>query len=177
MIDNFYNIENIEARFKEITGLDNTINLSIFPITEHISFPIRNDNKKSHGEVFTPIEIVDKMILLSNPNPIKYNLDLCAGRGQFTIRILRKFYNDNNNFDIYNYLTKFHWFNELNKSSAEELIYIFGNKINLAIGPSQELNTYPIDENKIWKYGIINWNINRWIEQDENILINTFFNI
>ena len=176
-MNNFYNILNIESRFKEITGLDSTIDLSIFPITEHIPFTTRNSNKKTHGEVFTPVEIVDKMLLISNPDPNKFNMDLCAGRGQFTIRMLRKFINENKKFDIEYYLKNLHWFNELNQTSVDELIYIFGDKINCANGPAQELQSYPIDENKNWVKGIIKWNGKNWDNKEVDKTINQFFDI
>jgi hypothetical protein len=100
-------------------------------------------------------------------------MDLCAGRGQFTIRMLRKFFNDNPNFDIINYLTNLHWFNELNEESCRELLVIFGSNINLAIGPAQELKSYP-EENDIWKKGIFKFHKNQWYEVDKNLEFKSF---
>jgi len=145
------NIEEIESRFLEVTGLQQ--DLSIFPVTELVQFPIRKDLSKSHGEVFTPPSLVDKMILTSLPLPNKFNMDLCAGRGQFTVRMLRYFTSHNASFDIKSYLTTYHWFNEFNLDSCHELLYIFGEEINLAAGPAQTLKSYP-EEKGIWKRGI-----------------------
>jgi hypothetical protein len=144
-------LTDIESRFLEITGLAQ--DLSIYPINELVHFPIRKDLSKSHGEVFTPISLVDQMLETSRPEPIKFNLDLCAGRGQFTVRMLRRFTHFNPQFQHKEYLEAFHWFNEINEDSCKELLYIFGSNINLAIGPAQELNTFP-EENGVWKKGL-----------------------
>lgn len=168
-------ITEIEKRFKEITGLSEKTDLTIYPITEHVGFEIRNEQKKESGEVFTPLELVDRMLEISNPNAAKFNMDLCAGRGQFTIRILRRFVNENPNFDINNYLRNFHWFNELNIQSCIELVYIFGENINLAIGPAQELQNYPTNfETNVWERGIYYWDLSykKWISKDITDLTN-----
>lgn len=158
-------LENIENRFKEITSVDNKTDLSLYPITEHIGFAIRVDNKKDKGEVFTPLNLVDKMLEISKPEPDKYNMDLCAGHGQFTVRMLRKFTNEQPEFNLTEYLQNLHWFNELNIQSCKELLYIFGNDINLAIGPAQELKSYPSDIKNMWQKGIFIWNdeVSKWI--------------
>lgn len=158
----------IESRFKEVTKLPSNTKIDYFPITEHIGFKIRLLEKKDHGEVFTPLNLVDRMINISKPNPDKFNMDLCAGHGQFTIRLLRKFYSDNNNFDVNNYLENVHWFNELNLYSALELIYIFGDRINLAIGPAEELKRYPQDTNEVWQKGIFYYdeNLQYWVKKN-----------
>lgn len=163
------NIQDIESRFLEVTGLPRKTDLTPYPLTEHIGFDIRNAHKKESGEVFTPLELVDRMLEISNPDPTKFNMDLCAGRGQFTIRILRRFVNQNPDFNIRYYLTNLHWFNELNVQSCIELIYIFGETINLAIGPAQELKNYPSDfETNIWNKGIYYWDaaIKKWVSKD-----------
>ena len=159
---------NIENKFKEITLLSQATDLSIYPITEHTGFEIRMNEKKEHGEVFTPIELVDKMIEISKPEPDKLNMDLCAGHGQFTIRILRKFVNENKNFNIYSYLQKYHWFNEYNIDSSLKLLYIFGENINLCVGPAQELKSMPTDINGFWLKGVFYWDqlLNRWSSKD-----------
>lgn len=162
MNKDFYYIENIENRFKEVTLLPHNLDISTFPITEHIGFEVRLKEKKENGEVFTPLEIVDKMIMGSDVKSNAYNMDLCAGHGQFTIRMLRKFYNDNPHFDIKEYLTQWHWFNEFNPVSSKELIYIFGKNINLLIGPAQELKKMQSDQNDIWFKGIYQWKNGYW---------------
>ena len=160
-------LENIETKFLEVTGLSQ--DLSQFPITELVQFPIRKELSKSHGEVFTPLSLVDKMLLTSNPQPDKFNLDLCTGRGQFTIRMLRKFTQENPDFDINNYLTQYHWFNEINEDSCGELIHIFGKDINLAIGPAQELSSYPEDSSGVWLRGIFKFHKGHWREVDHDL--------
>lgn len=158
-----------ERRFKEITGLDQ--DLSVFPITELAKFPIRKELSKSHGEVFTPPSIVDKMLLTSKPKCDAFNLDLCAGRGQFTIRMLRKFTLECSNFSIKDYLKKYHWFNEMNEESCREILSVFGVDINLAVGPAQELRSYPMEIDGIWKRGIYKFHEfdGSWKKVDENL--------
>lgn len=159
-------IEDLEHRFKEICNIE--ADFSIFPHTE-IYIQTRRQENSHLGEVFTPSMIVDKMLLTSNPQPDKFNLDLCAGRGQFSIRMLRKFTQDNPNFDINNYLTQYHWFNEYNPESCRELLYIFGNNINLAIGPAQELSSYPEDSSSVWLRGIFKFHKGHWHEVDHDL--------
>lgn len=161
-------IEAIETRFKEITGLPLSLDISKFPLTEHIGFAIRSKEKQELGEVFTPLHLVDKMIGIAKPEPTKFNMDLCAGHGQFTVRMLRKFKNDNPDFAIESYLKDLHWFNEFNVKSALDLLYIFGENINLAVGPAQELKNFPQDETKTWRRGIFYYepSIKRWIKSD-----------
>ncbi len=160
-------LEAIEARFKEITGLTQEIghwpldpnleNISIGELTKSphfFQFKIRKDLSKSNGEVFTPLLLVDKMLLISNPMATGFNLDLCAGRGQFTIRMLRMFKELDPHFNHLEYLKEKHWFNEMNIESCKELIYIFGEEINLVCGPAQELKKFFEKEEckGIWKY-------------------------
>jgi len=172
-------IFSIEKRFKEITLIPQGTDITSYPLTEHIGFEIRETEKKTNGEVFTPLELVDKMIEISKPKHTKFNMDLCAGHGQFTIRILRKFANEHPAFDIPSYLRYKHWFNEFNVDSAIKLIYIFGEDINLCVGPAQELKQMPCDENGIWLKGIFYWDasVKKWITKDitelENILNST----
>ena len=173
-------IEEVENRFKEICIIE--ADFTVFPHAE-IYKQIRRQENAHLGEVWTPSMIVDKMILTSNPQPDKFNMDLCAGRGQFTIRILRKFTQDNPSFDINNYLTQYHWFSEINEDSCRELLYIFGNKIdgtsvplNLAIGPAQELKSYPEDKNGVWLKGLFKYNekTKQWLEVDTNFNYKNF---
>jgi hypothetical protein len=172
-------IFSIEKRFKEVTLLPQGTDLTQYPLTEHIGFQIRETEKKTNGEVFTPLQLVDKMIEISKPVYNKFNMDLCAGHGQFTIRILRKFANEHPAFDIPSYLKNYHWFNEYNIDSSLKLIYIFGEFINLAVGPAQELKRMPCDENGIWLKGIFYWDetFKKWVSKDivelENILNST----
>lgn len=162
-------MDNIEKRFKEISGIPQSVKIDYFPIIDHIGFEIRLKEKGNNGEVFTPLEIVDKMINISNPKPNKFNMDLCSGWGQFTVRILRYFKETYTDFELNDYIKNFHWFNELNIESAKHLIYIFGTDINLAIGPGQELKNYPQTEYNVWERGIYYFNpdVKRWLKQNE----------
>lgn len=160
---------NTELKFLEITGINH--DLTIFPITELIQFPVRKELSKSHGEVFTPLKIVDHMIELSTPTSDKFNMDLCAGRGQYTIRMLRYFMQNEEHFNQDEYLKEKHWFNEFNPDSAKELLYIFGNDINLAVGPAQKLTEMPEDENGIWNKGIYVYNGKKWVKSDHTLTI------
>ena len=162
MQENFYQIDSIESRFKEVTLLPHSVDLSPYPLREHVGFEIRIKQKKEMGEVFTPLELVDKMVEIAHPQPDKFNMDLCAGHGQFTVRILRKFVNQNPDFNIQEYLKAYHWFNEFNPISAKDLVYIFGEEINLNIGPAQELKKMRSDENDVWLRGIFHWERGHW---------------
>lgn len=162
-------ISNIEFHFKQITEL--SLDLSVFPIVDQSQFAIRKELSKSHGEVFTPLHLVDKMIIIAAPSPSKFNMDLCAGRGQFTVRMLRMFYNQYSSFDINDYLTQYHWFNEFNENSCHELIQIFGKNINLAIGPAEQLQSYP-EEMDVWNKGMYKW----FDVQKKWIKVNSSFN-
>jgi hypothetical protein len=133
-------INTLERKFKQYTKLPMEIDMTIFPITDHIGFTVDIAKKKANGEVFTPLQIVDHMIELSRPDPTKFNMDLCAGRGQFTIRMLRYFVNNYPDFNMEEYLINRHWFNEFNPDNAQDIINIFGNNINLCIGPAQKLD-------------------------------------
>ena len=134
------NIETLEKKFKKYTGISPDLNMTIFPILQHTPFAINIKNKKQMGQVFTPLQIVDHMIEISQPRPDQHNMDLCAGRGQFTIRMLRYFTNRFPEFNMEEYLINRHWFNEFNPDNAQDIINIFGNNINLCIGPAQKLD-------------------------------------
>lgn len=150
-------IENIESKFKEITGIQQEVDLSVWPLVQHVGFNIRTEEKQKMGEVFTPLQLVDRMIEISKPLPNQFNLDLCAGHGQFTVRILRYLTNNFPDFNLQEYLSTYHWFNELNPESVVFLQEIFGHNINIAAGPAEALKSYP-QENTIWKPGIYYWN-------------------
>ena len=140
----------IEHRFSQLTDI--CLDLSVFPITESSNQPHR-DFKESHGEVFTPIHLVDKMIIQAKPEPDEFCLDLCAGQGQFTVRMLRYFINGFPDFDFSYYLKNFHWLNEINPVNVKALYEIFGTDINLAAGDACQLHLYPTDDNGIWEKG------------------------
>lgn len=147
-------IRDIETRFKIVSTID--WDLSQFPIKKNgFVFHTNKDKSKTFAEVFTPIYIVDEMIQTIPDGGMTLsttNLDLCAGYGQFSIRMIRKIFTDNNYFNLDNYLRNHHFFNELQISSCYKLLWIFGSKINLAIGDALELGKLPKKAKGIWFY-------------------------
>ena len=146
-------IENIEKRFLEVTGIEcnNGITLSKFPLEEGDCSKIENNKEKSdmHGEVFTPLWLVDKMILKASNSLMKAKSthDLCAGYGQFTVRMLRYLANNKDKFRPKIWLQKIHSFSEYQDSSVYKLLYIFGTGINLFIGDAKQL--YKLKSNDV----------------------------
>jgi hypothetical protein len=161
-------LNNIEQKFKEVAGVNPLHDLQIYPLTEHVGFDVRDSEKKANGEVFTPLQLVDKMLEISKPKHNKLNMDLCAGRGQFTIRMIRKFTNEIPDFDLSHYLKKYHWFNEYNIASCLELIDIFGEDINLTCGDARELKNMKDNIHGIWFWEGANWSK---ITKDELIIL------
>lgn len=155
-------LSELQTKFKKYTGLSLDIDMSIFPILQHTPFAINTKNKKQMGQVFTPLQIVDHMIQLCPPLPNKYNMDLCAGRGQFTIRMLRYFTNTYPDFDLSYYMKHYHWFNEYNIDNAMDIANIFGNSINLLVGPAQQISKMPVDKNDIFLRGTWIWYQKKW---------------
>lgn len=149
------NIISLESKFKEISGI--SCDMSIFPHVE-IYRQVRRDEFKDKGEVFTPTSLIDKMILLSKPFPNQFNLDLCSGQGQFTIRILRYFINNFSDFNLETYLKEQHWFNEINPINVKAIFEIFGTDINIAVGDACKLSSMPTDKTGNWIKGI--WYLN-----------------
>ena len=135
-------IEEIEQRFKEVTGLTK-IDLTKYPIKQEdyeIQSPKTNkDKSKKHGEVFTPIFLVDQMIQMDDISPQKKYLDLCAGLGQFSIRLLRALTNKYPNFDLDKFIAEKLFLVQIQKESQEKLKYIFGGKLNLYCGDVMNL--------------------------------------
>ena len=152
-------IEQIEKRFLEVSGID--CNLTKFPlVSEDIKSNIKVDKEKSnqYGEVFTPLWLVDKMILKATVEKLhqsKSTLDLCAGYGQFTIRMIRALANYDKDFDVYKWLKESHTLIELQLESAYKLLYIFGVDINLLIGDALQIE-------KVVKWNEINYFDNYW---------------
>ena len=114
-----------------------------FKIVSTLNWDLKS---REFAEVYTPLYIVDEMIQtipVGGMTPTTTNLDLCAGYGQFSIRIVRKLHDANANFNLDNYLRHYHFFNELQISSCYKLLWIFGSKINLAIGDALQLGKLP----------------------------------
>ena len=171
----------IETRFKEVAELDG--DLSIFPLNRENHLQVKTDKEKSDnfGEVFTPLWLVDSMLERISDfdwrNPDKMTLDLCAGYGQFTVRMIRKKFNLlGSNFDISKFLQSYpcdvrkkpatHWFAELQLSSCYKLLYIYSTKINLAIGDAKELASLPEDSRGIM---VFNTTTKSWDNHTEQV--------
>ena len=177
-------VEDIEKRFLEISGIE--CDLTKFPLNQDdIKNNIKVDKDKSnqYGEVFTPLWLVDQMILKATVEKLhqsKSTLDLCAGWGQFTIRMIRALANYDKDFDVYKWLKENHTFIELQLESAYKLLYIFGVDINLLIGDALQIE-------KVHKWDGINYFDWRWksipkdwikneIVNEEKVFIERFLN-
>jgi hypothetical protein len=141
-------MKTIEARFKEMLEFPEDLDMTKFPLLKGGDVKVKSSTTKvkKYGEVFTPLWLVDKMILLPTKGNVQaageklYNsvapMDLCAGYGQFTVRMLRCMTNTIENFDPREWLKK-HTFSELQEESVKNLLYIFGNDINVFIGDAR----------------------------------------
>jgi hypothetical protein len=157
-------LESIEERFKTVSKLKGDI--SKYPLTKKDGISFNTDKEKSRdfAEVFTPLHIVDEMLnvlpdkgMTSSTN----NLDLCAGQGQFTVRMLRKLYEaSGRNLNIQEYLSEHHFFNELQLESCFKLLWVFGNKINLAIGDALQIGKMPENWRGVWLWMV---SIDSWV--------------
>jgi len=121
----------LKKRFSKISKIDG--DYSKFPFNKKINSQVTTNKNKSQefGEVFTPLWLVDDILNIPNLNQNSKTLDLCAGYGQFSVRLLRKLYNKYKNFDVGYYLKNNHYFCELQLSSCYKLIFSFGLNINI----------------------------------------------
>lgn len=134
-------LSGIEARFQEVTGMRDE------------KFSTDRDKSQEFAEVFTPLKIVKEMIdTVKDLSVCGKNLDLCAGHGQFTLGMLRKFVGGDSSFDVGKYLRENHFFSELQLESCYKLLYIFGCDINLAIGDALQLEKLPKGWRGVWLY-------------------------
>ena len=164
-------IEEIERRFIEVSGL--TCDLSIFPMPENTNSQTQTDNHKSDlfGEVFTPIWLVDKMILRAKDSLLKAKapLDLCAGYGQFTIRMLRCIVEhrklQKKSYNIKQWLNN-HSMVEYQLENAYRILYIFGTDVNLYIGDACFLNKIQEQEDD---NGIFIFDAGKWLNITKKI--------
>lgn len=138
----------LEERFKEVVGLAG--NLRTFPITAENHLQVKTDKSKSekHGEVFTPLWLVDEMIERVSRRDIKdqelTTRDLCCGYGQFTVRLMRcKYEALGESFDLRGFLEDTHTFVELQPNSCYRLLSIFGKGIRLCMGDATKLGELP----------------------------------
>ena len=136
-------IDQIETRFKEVAKLydidltKSLIRKKDYPIQQ---VKTRKEKSKEFGEVFTPLFLVDIMIYMKfkEINPKTKTCDLCAGYGQFTIRLMRILYNKFH-MNVEDWLKNVHTMTELQMESCAKLVYIFGSDINLYAGDSLKL--------------------------------------
>ena len=136
-------IDQMEKRFKEIADLHNIdltkslIRKSDYQIQQ---VKTRKEKSKKFGEVFTPLFLVDIMILMKfkEMTPETKTCDLCSGYGQFTIRMMRMLYNKFH-MNVEEWLKNIHTLTELQMESCAKLVYIFGPDINLYAGDSLKL--------------------------------------
>ncbi|MGI0058308.1 MAG: hypothetical protein ACREBJ_00950 [Nitrosotalea sp.] len=141
-----------EKRFKKTCKM--TYDISIFPMSNGVS-NVETDKTKSKefSEVFTPLWLVDRMIKrVKFKNADTRTLDLCAGYGQFSIRLMRYFNDKFPDWDVRKFIKENHAFSELQLSSCYKLLNTFGNKITLFIGDSTYLSKLPPDARGIWCY-------------------------
>lgn len=168
-------IEKIENRFLEVAGFcKDSCDLSEFPLVKGACPQSKTDKEKSalHGEVFTPLWFVDKMILgvQKSFDKNKTTLDLCAGFGQFTIRMLRFLQQQDEKagkkFWANNWLKKKHSFSEYQVSSTYKILYIFGLDINLFIGDANQLSKLEDTDKGVLFY---NENLEKWLDITKDV--------
>lgn len=142
----------MEKRFKATCNIK--CDTSIFPIRSKATSIATNKSKsKEFSEVFTPLWLVDQMIKqVDFESSDTTTLDLCSGYGQFSIRLMRYYYNNFPYWDIRKFLINNHAFSELQLSSCYKLLNIFSNKITLFIGNSTYLNKLPANAKGLWCY-------------------------
>jgi hypothetical protein len=143
----------LERRFQQVSGIKE--DLSVYPLhhsLDTLSVETNKSKSKEFGEVFTPLWLVDEMIKQVSTTKHSNTLDLCAGYGQFSIRLLRKLRTKNCKFDCMDFLQNKHSFSELQLSSCWKLVYIFSSNINLFIGDARELPSLPGVAQGIWVY-------------------------
>lgn len=136
-------IDRIEKRFKEITELyDIDLTKSLIKKADYKVQQVktRKEKSKNFGEVFTPLFLVDIMILMKfkEMTPKTKTCDLCSGYEQFTIRMMRMLYNKFH-MNVEEWLKNVHTLTELQMESCAKLVYIFGPDINLYAGDSLKL--------------------------------------
>ena len=163
-------LQEMELHFKEATGLKGDLSKSDISRDD---MQVETDEEKSdkHGEVFTPIGLVDEMIERIPRHTWKQSdrttFDLCSGYGQFSIRMLRKRYGYiGEAINIPEILFEYHLFAEIQPGSCFRLLYIFGEEIRLLIGDVSEMGKLPDEA----EYGIWVYNKERWEDRTEMVL-------
>jgi hypothetical protein len=140
-----------EERFKFYSRINEDISICPLRSKHNTSIETNKSKSKEFGEVFTPLWLVDGMIgQAKSLKPTTTTLDLCAGYGQFSIRLLRRLFNKYKDFDYASFMRDRHSFSEIQLSSCFKLIRTFGIGINLFIGDSKELPSLPGIATGIW---------------------------
>lgn len=166
-------LRHMEARFLEVAGLEG--DLSCISQEDNMQVKVNKEKSDTHGEVFTDLWLVDKM--LDRIPPVDWKCltrtthDLCAGYGQFTIRMLRRrFHHLGEKLNIQEILSEYHLFSELQLSSCFRLLYVFGTSIRLLIGDVTRMGELPNRaEHGIWVYCTNGW-------EDKTELVTRLFN-
>ena len=161
-------VESVEERFKDVANLDGDFSLMPMPKEYHLQVTTDKAKSDTFGEVFTPIWLVDSMLERVSDydwrNGKKITMDLCAGYGQFTVRMIRKKYHlMGEKFDVKKFLFNTHYFSELQLSSCYKLMHIYSPNINLFIGDSKELKSLPENCSGIYYYN------KEWIECTDKV--------
>jgi hypothetical protein len=167
--DSTYIVKCIERRFKNVAKLKGDFSLMPMSKENHLQVVTNKEKSDTFGEVFTPIWLVDEMLQRVSDydwkNQNKVTLDLCAGYGQFTIRMLRKKTSLlGNKFDVLKFLYQTHYFSEIQYSSCYKLMHIYSYKINLFIGDSKHLKSLPEKCSGIYIYK------NGWVECTDRVV-------
>ncbi len=135
-------IEEIERRFKETTGLEH-IDLSVPHIEkgEGQQQWTSEEQRTELGFVTTPLWLADLMLepQMETLTPEEATCEACSGCGQITIRMMRKLYTKFPNMDVRNWLKYHHTFTELSFANVACLIYIFGPNINVYAGDTLKI--------------------------------------
>lgn len=182
-------LEEIEKRFKECTELTD-IDLSKTPIKKTDFKEQKQKTIKELSDRFgfvpTPIFLVDAMIYMKykDINETTTTCDLCAGCGQYTIRLLRML-NNIKHIDPIQFLEKNHTITELQLRNCSALVYIFGPNINLYCGDSLNLKysneadegiLFFDEKEKIWKKNeIIDQLLEKNIVKNNIKILNSIF--
>jgi hypothetical protein len=137
-------MNDIIKRYEEIAGYE-LKKFGTYSKDEPQQTVTNKSKSKDHGEVFTPMWLVDEMVKESVDNITvpqnKVWMDMCTGYGAFTMRILNYLNDYYYSFNAKKYLKENIMMNEWQISSAIKLIYIFGTDINLYIGDSLALKS------------------------------------
>lgn len=139
-------MEEIEARFKEVTGIEADLTKQHLEKGEGLQQKTSEESQKKFGFITTPLWLCDFMIepQIKDMGFGRTSMDACAGCGQFSIRILRKLHHKyNGEFDVDDYLRNWHYFNELQFTNVAKLVYIFGTHINVFAGNALNLKYLP----------------------------------